>query len=341
MKIGVYATARNEAVNVADWCDTVADADVVAVNDSGSTDDTVALLRARGHDPTQWCPDPVYLKSLLNFSLGNLPDDVDIAVRVDFDERLPPGWRDVVEAAYVSRETSRPVCFWAWFDQGGCLYRHTRIHSRHGFTWIHPVHEELVDEAGERLTPRSTSTEQIPLELTIEHRQDLTKDRSQVLGELLAAHAADPANPRFMFYLSREYCTMGQWGTAIPWLRMHVRTKDDAWQRAESWRMLGDCYSADLHPRDVPAGTYLRAVTMTPQRRECWLSLAEYYERLGDHKMCLKACEEGLAITERHGYFNNPECWGPRLYELAASAATAVGKRDDAKRYQRQAREAA
>lgn len=342
MKIGVYASARNEAVNVADWCATVADADVVVVNDNGSTDDTFAMLTAAEVNVSQVPTVAGVFSDALNVALGRLPDDVDIAFRVDFDERLPPGWRDALEAAYVSRETSRPVCFWVWFDQNGeCVYRHTRIHSRHGFSWVWPVHEELVGPSGGRLTAKSEDVEQIPLDITIDHRQDLSKDRTGVLGELLAAHAADPGNPRFMFYLAREYCTFGQWGTAIPWLRKHVRTNDDVWQRAESWRMLGDCYSADLHPRDVPAGTYLRAVTMTPQRRECWLSLAEYYDRLGDHKMCLKACEEALAITDRHGYFNSSESWGPRLYELAALAAKAIGNLDDAKRYDRQARKVA
>ena len=48
MKIVVYAICKNEESFVDRWMDSMAEADQVVVLDTGSTDATVQLLRARG-----------------------------------------------------------------------------------------------------------------------------------------------------------------------------------------------------------------------------------------------------------------------------------------------------
>ena len=48
MKIVVYAICKNEAQFVDRWMDSMSEADQVVVLDTGSTDDTVARLEARG-----------------------------------------------------------------------------------------------------------------------------------------------------------------------------------------------------------------------------------------------------------------------------------------------------
>ena len=53
MKIVVYAICKNEVSFVDRWMDSMAEADQVVVLDTGSTDATVQLLRARGAAVTE------------------------------------------------------------------------------------------------------------------------------------------------------------------------------------------------------------------------------------------------------------------------------------------------
>ena len=48
MKIVVYAICKNESQFVARWMDAMSEADEIVVLDTGSSDDTVSLLRDRG-----------------------------------------------------------------------------------------------------------------------------------------------------------------------------------------------------------------------------------------------------------------------------------------------------
>ena len=47
-KIGVYAICKNEEAFVDRWMDSMAEADLIVVTDTGSTDGTVEKLRQRG-----------------------------------------------------------------------------------------------------------------------------------------------------------------------------------------------------------------------------------------------------------------------------------------------------
>ena len=51
-KISVYAICKNESQFVDRWMDSMSEADNVIVLDTGSTDDTVEKLRARGAQVT-------------------------------------------------------------------------------------------------------------------------------------------------------------------------------------------------------------------------------------------------------------------------------------------------
>jgi hypothetical protein len=320
MKVAVYGTARNEAANVADWLASVADADYIAINDTGSSDDTYQMLldaAAVGmlDSATQLPVEPMLLCNALNLVMGLIPDDIDLVMRLDLDERLQPGWRDTLEATCAGR-TERMIVK-PWFDQAGCIYKHTRIHSRTGFRWELPVHEILVDKIGNAV--------HVDVDLTIEHHQDLTKDRSQVLGELQDALAADPTNQRLMHYLAREYTYRGDWGAAIPLLHQHLATDAFPEERAESCRLLGDAYRALIPSEDVPRTPYLTATVLCPERREGWVQLAELEMLQGRWADCLDHAQRALAITERNWHFNHAWAWGAIPYDLAALASLNLG----------------
>lgn len=334
MRVGIYASMRDEERNLPDWLATVGDADCVAVNDTGSADDTFPLLSAANVRAERLPVEPMELSNALNIALALLPGDIDLAIRLDADERLRGGWRDELERVWAQRATDLPTLVWVWFDHRGCVYRHSRIHGRHGFHWDLPVHEVLADNDGHTVT-RGTpyGTEHLDADITFDHFQDLAKDRSGVLDELIAARAAEPDNPRHVHYLAREYTYRGDWQSAIPLFRQHVESWDFPEQRSESWRLLGDCYVALMDPVDVPVRPYAEARRLAPERREPWVALAELHHTKGNWASCRYYAERALEITEKNWHFNDPAAWGARPYDLAALACWFLGDAELAVEY--------
>jgi len=346
MRIGIYASMRNEEANLDAWLACTEDADLVVLNDTGSSDHSMKMAQRRALrdarlSVSQLPVEPMQLSNALNIALAQLPEDVDLAIRLDLDERLQPGWRDAIEAAWAARTTDLPLLAPVWFDHGGDPYLHTRVHSRHGFRWTEPVHEVLVtlDGRSAHVNGDVDYLERIVADTTIEHHQDFTKDRSQVLGELQAAHDADPMNPRWLHYLGREYTYRADWNHAIPLLRAHTESFDFPEQRAESWILLGDAYRALMPAEDVPPRPYREATTVAPSRREGWVRLAELCMEQGHWSECLDAAEAALSITERDWYLNHSWAWGALPHHLAAIAAWELGRPEEAAYYGAQAAE--
>ena len=80
MKVCVYAICKNESQFVDRWMDSMCEADAVYVLDTGSTDDTVERLRARGAIVETETVSPWRFDVARNRSLEMVPDDADICV---------------------------------------------------------------------------------------------------------------------------------------------------------------------------------------------------------------------------------------------------------------------
>ena len=101
MKIVVYAISKNESAFVDRWMDSMCEADQVVVLDTGSTDDTVSRLQARGAQVTVETISPWRFDVARNRSLELVDKDADICVCTDLDEVFHPGWRAALEAAWT------------------------------------------------------------------------------------------------------------------------------------------------------------------------------------------------------------------------------------------------
>lgn len=326
MRIAVYASARNEEKNLNDWIACTEEADFRIINDTGSSDGTYDDLLGRDLGAfivTQLPVEPMTLSNALNIALAQLPE-VDLCIRLDLDERLQPGWRETLGRLTIDG----PTVFQPWFDHRGCTYRHDRIHTP-GFRWELPVHEILSHDG---------PYQRVPVEVTIEHHQDLTKDRSQVLGELEDAVRADPDNMRMLHYLGREYTYRGDWQSAIPLLRRNAESPEVyAEERSESYLLLGAAYCALLPPDELTGKAFVEACSIAPNRRECFVALADFLHKQGNWRDCLEVSLEALAITEKSWYFNQPDAWGGKADHLAALASWNLDLFDDALRYGRRA----
>ena len=80
MKVCVYAIALNEAHFAARLAASCREADMVLVADTGSTDDTVAALRAEGVVVESISVKPWRFDDARNAALALIPDDIDVCI---------------------------------------------------------------------------------------------------------------------------------------------------------------------------------------------------------------------------------------------------------------------
>lgn len=194
MKVGVYALAKNEAANVPAWEASCREADVRVVTDTGSTDDTVSLLEAAGVTVARGSPIPWRWDDAHNLSLHHLPADVDVAIRLDLDEVLDPGWREALEADWKPETTK--LRYWYWWSTE-IRFLCDRVHTRAGYRWQGATHEGLVRWSGDETQSQSGK-------LVIRHHRQPGKTHKSDLTLLRQAVRENPLDTRMHWYLARE-----------------------------------------------------------------------------------------------------------------------------------------
>lgn len=257
MKIAVYSFGLNEAQNVRDWLDSCAGADHVTFCDTGSTDDTAGKLRYwhgfRLDEDTGHCPHgglsihqisihPWRFDVAHNTALALVPADVDICIPLHMDERLQPGWRDALEAAWVSHSPSigRSRFTKVWYDYQFApelTFRQNRIHARHGYVWRYPAHEGVYPYSDQPEVFVNTA-------LKIVQTQDLSKDRmARDLWLLELGLKENPHSARCHFYYGRQLMYARRYQEAVPLLRKYL-SMPDAWpgEAAQAAEALTICY---------------------------------------------------------------------------------------------------
>lgn len=329
MIIGVYAIAKNEEANVADWLATTAAADVRVFVDTGSTDRTIDLIRAAEAEcdnlrVVEKQFDPWRFDDAWNAALDELPDDVDWCVRVALDVRLPEGWRRAISRR---KPLGMHAVLQPWFAHGEppLEYRHSLIHSRLGVRWYGSVHEVLLG-----------ALHRADIEITMTHSND-GQHHGMVLAMLEAEHAANPDDLHVLHYYGRELMYEERWAEAIEVLRRHATSDAFAEERSESWRYIGDCYFASMPIDEVPLGPYRLAAETCPQRREGFVSLADLCRQQRLWRECGEAAAAALAITEKSWYFNWAYAWGPMPEDCRALAAWNLGHKATARKHGKRA----
>lgn len=327
MKVCVYAIARDEAKNVPGWLESMGEADGIFVLDTGSADATAALLREGGAIVRTERIEPWRFDAARNRALELVPEDADICVSADLDERFRPGWRAALERAWRPGTKQAEYRYtWSFRSDGseGVVFYRQQIHSRRNWRWKNAVHEVLCYEGSE------------PYELVraagvqLDHFPDGTKSRSQYLQLLELAVAEEPENDRNMHYLGREYMYHGRWEEAVATLRRHLAMPSAAWreERCASYRFIARCEER-LGRFDEAESDLLRAAAEAPWLREPWVETAYRYYRRENWPGAVWAAEQALRITARgESYVCEAEAWGPLPWDLAAVGWWHLGDRE-------------
>ena len=338
MKIIVYAICKNESKFVNRWMDSMTEADAVVVLDTGSSDDTVEKLRRRGATVEQAEILPWRFDTARNRSLALVPDDADICVCTDLDEVFHPGWRALLETAWQAGTTRAAYRYtWNFLPDGseGHVFYVDKIHARHGYRWVHPVHEVL--------TPDTALQERrvVVAGMQLDHHADPSKSRGQYLPLLELSVREDPDDDRNTHYLGREYFYYRRWDDCIRTLKKHLAMPNALWadERAASMRYIASSYSHKGQP-DEAVRWYLRAAAEAPHLREPLtdLALELYYQK--DWHGVLFAAGRALRITKRpRTYICKADAWGSLPWDLMAVAYYNIGRNTLALEYALQALE--
>lgn len=320
----VYAICKNEEQFVDRWMDAVRDADMVVVLDTGSTDGTVAKLRARGAIVHQATISPWRFDTARNIAMDHIPDDVDICVSNDLDEVFEPGWRENLEACWTP-ETTRVRYRFVWQHRpDGSIEKESsmeKIHRRKEFRWVHPVHEVLRFSGGPETISEAAG-------VVLHHYPDYSKPRAQYLPLLELSAQENPEDGQTLLWLGREYCYNDRLDDAITTLDRHLNLPTPQWdvERCASMRFIARSYQLKGDLKQARNWLY-RAIAECPDTREPYHHMAIIGYLQKDWTLVLLMVEQMLAVTDekRSGYLCETDCWGPSPYDLGAIATYWMG----------------
>ena len=330
MKIYVYAICKNESKFALRWMKSMQEADGVIVLDTGSEDDTVALLKRAGAQVWEETIVPWRFDAARNRSLSLVPEDADVCVCTDLDEVFHPGWRRLLEAAW-KEGTSRASYRYTWSFQPdgseGYVFYLDKIHARHGYRWEHPVHEVLqwTGEAGreQRVTVEG---------MQLDHHADPEKSREQYLPLLELSVREAPEDDRNVHYLGREYLFKGRWDDCIRTLRHHLEMPSATWadERCASMRYLARAFLAKGNLQEAEKWA-LRAVAEAPHLREPYVELAQLYYQRQNWEGVAYLTGEALKIQDRpRTYISESAAWGSLPWDLRALGLFYTGRQREA-----------
>lgn len=336
MKICVYAICKNEEKFIERWYESVKEADGIYVLDTGSTDNSVKLLKSLGVVVRQEIINPWRFDIARNKSLEMIPDDFDICICLDLDEVLNKGWSKTIKSLWKDGLTRlRYVYNWSLDknNQPIISFYGEKIHKRKGFTWVNPVHEILKYKGEEKYLYTD--------KVIVNHYPDSKKSRSSYLPLLELAVKEDPRNDRNMHYLGREYMYYGKYEEAISTLERHLSLESATWkdERCASMRFIARCYMKLNRPREALMWSNL-AIKESPYLRDTYMEKALITYELKKFKETEKLCREALKIKKHpKTYINEVFTTDLNIYDILSVVCFYNGKYRSSLRYVKMALE--
>ena len=334
--IAVYAIAKNESKFAERWYNCVKEADYVCVLDTGSTDDTAEKFRRLGAIVEEKKYDTFMFDRARNDSMSIVPADADILFCLDIDETISPGWRKMLEPAWIQAEDKgiHPVCaeyeLKTWFnDKGECMeiaQKH-QIHTRES-KWVYGCHEGLRHPNGGKVV--------LPKEFVLEHHPDPNKSRAQYLPMLEASVKEMPDSARLRLFYGRELANRQNFPAAKAELKKCVELSalpnqdiDDLFRAEAMYYLAKVCWIS--HEKAAAEMWALRSVAQFPKKDNLYY-LGYIYENNGDHRLACRVLEQCINTTTHiNTYPEEHEAWTGQPYGWYARALFAMGNPDKAR----------
>lgn len=328
-KICVYAIAKNEAANVEGWVASMRPADHIIVLDTGSEDNTVELLSSLGVEVHQKQYNHFRFDIARNDSLDLIPEEYNIRVCTDLDERWESNnWADLLRA-YWDENKPRIIYNYIWNHtdgKDGLQFHINKIHGKDPYLrWNGAVHEYLMDSR----TKNKEFEEYLDMTqvLTLHHYSDFSKDRMFYLDLVKERAEEDGDDPQTWFLKGNEEKVKGHPEEAIKTYKYLIENFPDYsnWEISSAYYHLGQCYY-QLGKGEEAMVAFSHGLAINKFYRDNYfgLGLLCYDNQMYD--MAIGVIEEGLKTSQPcYGWMDDPFTWTFGLYDLLGLAYAAKG----------------
>lgn len=277
MKIVVYAIAKNEDENVAGFVSSAEEADLIIVGVDKNDVKTKEELIFHSCSVIDLPDEPFRFDHARNFVLKSIPQDVDVCISLDLDERLEKGWRKKIENVW-KKETTRLHYWLQWSDKSKFYY--DRIHARLGYEWRHANHEAIYSIVANEVHAQS--------DLTVYHLRDEKKDRSKNIKLLELAVKEEPKSARMLWYLAREYYYEGRYDESVISFREYLKIAD--WPQERAWARI---FLAHMTGEDA---YFHAAIRECEDYRDPYFEYAKHLHENGKNKQALDHIQKAVRI---------------------------------------------
>lgn len=319
MNPAIYTIAKNEAHNVEGFMQS-AEGCPVYVLDTGSIDNTVELLKEHGAHVVQKIIDPWRFDTARNEALALVPDDVDVCVSVDMDERLNTGWQDKLKAEWKGNVGSY-FYIAEWADEACTIPSvqspRTRLHSRHDYEWHRQIHEVIRPLEGVEQVWCDTS-------IVVKHYQDgKQRNYSPALRELLKEN---PNDADAWLQLAGECHQVGNCKEALDAYKQYLKVIEGderevlRYRRSHAWISIAQCLHK-LGRNDEVVRAFLSAIAAEPNCREAWTHFSHVALQMGNAPLAYGSAMTAYGIKQLPNHAaTEAACWGELPKEIADHA---------------------
>jgi glycosyltransferase involved in cell wall biosynthesis len=321
--VAAYMICKDEAKFIERCITSITPQDVaeIVICDTGSSDDTKAIIKRLCEQYSLVKLHEIYISpwrfdDARNTALCFVNADIELCISIDGDELLTPGFIQGIKEAWsnsfwqgivLTRINHSFQTHWNWdkpTEQPNVTrHFHERVHARHGYRWVHPVHEKLIHRTGE---VAGWAAKQLMLQLP-----DTSKDRSSYGAALEQAVREDPADWKLWSFLAGERLTAGNVAGAIEAYDKCAKLPDS--DKIFIHQRLAGLY--EWNKQSFEAGEELKkAIELAPTMRENYVLLAELLERFE-----LNAANEwrwaSSCTIPTQGYLRRDDIWTTDLID--------------------------
>ena len=325
-KICVYAICKNESQFVKKWYESVKEADEIIVVDTGSTDNTVELLKECEKVQLyqkQW--HPWRFDAPRNYALSRSSKECNIFVSIDLDEVFEPNWADILRDEWVDSQHTRAIYKYAWsHTEDGSparIFAANKIHSL-DWHWQYPVHEML--SRGKDCSHLEEETLNLWDKIFIHHFPDRAKSRSSYLPLLKKRVEEDPDGDWYgKLYLAHEYFYQGLYEDCIAFIEENLLPNKEKYNKIEVaniYYFKGNCYK-ELKDFPSATGAYYLGLDADSEYRENYLALADISNLTGRYNLGIAFVEDCLLLSKRrYSWLEKDTSWLSDPYDLLSVA---------------------